>query len=66
MLEIRFVEPGRLRAALQLTDLADREIVLGKFLSRLAHMTMLLLMGLPVVSLLPESAAIMANHTLRE
>jgi ABC-type Na+ efflux pump permease subunit len=34
------------------TDLADREIVLGKFLSRLANMTMLLLVGLPVVSLL--------------
>ncbi len=34
------------------TDLRNREIVLGKFVARLLHLTMLLIAGLPIVSAL--------------
>lgn len=46
------------------TDLEDREIVLGKVLARLANIALLLLVGLPVISLLQVIGGIDPNLVL--
>jgi ABC-type transport system involved in multi-copper enzyme maturation permease subunit len=46
------------------SELADREILLGKLASRLAHLALLLLVGLPVLSLLQFLGGIDPNLVL--
>ncbi len=46
------------------TDLRNREVVLSKFLSRLANLTLVILTGLPILAILLFAGGIDPNHVL--